>query len=120
MRMLSSSSVIICVQAGHCTNCHDGYDLTASGGTYADMVPSCFAHLHNHVAASLPCAGWKGVGKVNKVSGKADGHVVEQGAGRFGRWRRIADAASKQSLRCVHHLGRLSRAGHIDSVRAAC
>lgn len=50
-----------------------------------------------------PGIGWKGVGKVNKVSGKADGHVVEQGAGRFGRWRRIADAASKQSLR-AHNL----------------
>jgi len=87
-------------------SCHDGYGPTATGGTYADMVHSCCATLHYHVAASFSCAGWKGVGKTTKGSGKADGHVTEQGAGRFGRWRRIADAASKQSLRCVHHLGR--------------
>jgi len=46
--------------------------------------------------AIFSCAGWKGVGKTNKGSGKVDGHITEQGAGRFGRWRRIADAASKQ------------------------
>ncbi|KAL0051341.1 hypothetical protein WJX82_005918 [Trebouxia sp. C0006] len=50
-----------------------------------------------------PGIGWKGVGKTNKGSGKVDGHITEQGAGRFGRWRRIADAASKQSLR-AHNL----------------
>ncbi|DBA81562.1 TPA: hypothetical protein ACH3X1_007335 [Trebouxia sp. C0004] len=50
-----------------------------------------------------PGIGWKGVGKTNKGSGEADGYAMERGAGRFGRWRRIADAASKQSLR-AHHL----------------
>ncbi len=99
-------------------SCHDGYGPTASGGTYADMVHSCFANLHNQVAASFSCAGWKGVGKTKKGSGKADSHVMEQVAGRFGRWRRIADAASKQSLRCVHHGCRQFSAGHIGSLRA--
>ena len=37
--------------------------------------------------------GWKGMGKASKQDS-------EQGSGRTARWQRIADAASKQSLRC--------------------
>ena len=45
-------------------------------------------------------AGWKGVGKASKGD-------TDQGSGRIARWQRIADAASKQSLRytfnCMLH-----------------
>jgi len=99
-------------------SCHDGYKPTATGGTYAGMGHSCCATLHQHIPGLFPCAGWKGVGKTNKGSGKADGHITEQGAGRFGRWRRIADAASKQSLRCVHHCCIQFCAGHNGYFRA--
>ena len=45
-------------------------------------------------AHDLTCAGWKGMGKASKVS--------HEDGGRIARWRRIADAASKQSLRYAH------------------
>ena len=43
----------------------------------------------------LQLAGWKGVGKGNSYS-------KEQGPGRIARWQRIAEAASKQSLRSLY------------------
>lgn len=46
------------------------------------------------VTERSPGIGWKGMGKAAKGSSE-----TEQGSGRIARWRRIADAATKQSLR---------------------